>query len=121
MSARSVQIWFQNRRQRDPSRVRKPQHKPVIGRLHNPNPDPDPNANTNPDPKPNPSPNPNANPDPNPDPTLNPDPTPNPDPNPNQVIGRLAIDDALPLVTEVRVRVRVSYLGFAILGLGLAI
>merc|ERR1719174_3360382 len=33
MSARSVQIWFQNRRQRDPSRVRKPQHKPVIGRL----------------------------------------------------------------------------------------
>jgi hypothetical protein len=33
MSARSVQIWFQNRRQRDPAHVRKPQHKPVIGRL----------------------------------------------------------------------------------------
>ena len=33
MSARSVQVWFQNRRQRDPGHVRKPQHKPVIGRL----------------------------------------------------------------------------------------
>ena len=28
-----MQIWFQNRRQRDPAHVRKPQHKPVIGRL----------------------------------------------------------------------------------------
>ena len=33
LSARSVQVWFQNRRQRDPGHVRKPQHKPVIGRL----------------------------------------------------------------------------------------
>ena len=31
LSARSVQVWFQNRRQRDPGHVRKP--KPVIGRL----------------------------------------------------------------------------------------
>ena len=36
MSTRSVQIWFQNRRQRDPNRVRKPQHKPVLGRLVRP-------------------------------------------------------------------------------------
>ena len=36
MTPRSVQIWFQNRRQRDPNRVRKPQHKPVLGRLVRP-------------------------------------------------------------------------------------